>query len=80
VDPGNHVLDGVQIPHMGRDNFRGKGASHSKVQGDSAVICAKTAKPIEVPFGLWAWMGRGNHVLDEGPAVLRDLAMARTLP
>jgi len=27
VGPRNHVLDGVQIPHMGR----GKGASHCKV-------------------------------------------------
>jgi len=29
-----------------------------------------------MPFGLWAWMGRRNHVLDGGPAVLRDVAMA----
>ena len=31
VGPGNHVLDGVPDPHMGRGNFEGKGASHSKV-------------------------------------------------
>jgi len=31
------------------------------------VICAKTAEPIEMPFGLWAGMGQGNHVLDMGP-------------
>ena len=37
---------------------------------------AKTAAPIEMPFGLWARMGRWNHVLDGGPAVLRDVAMA----
>ena len=36
---------------------------------------AKTAKPIDMPFGLWAWMSRRNHVLDGGPAVLRDIAM-----
>ena len=30
------------------------------------MTCAKTAKPIEMPFGLWARMGRRNHVLDEG--------------
>jgi len=27
------------------------------------VICAKTAEPIEIPFGLWAGMGPRNHVL-----------------
>jgi len=27
-------------------------------------ICAKTAEPIEMPFGLWAQMGHRNHVLD----------------
>ena len=36
----------------------------------------KTAKPIEMPFGLWAWMGQRNHVLDGGPQVLKDVAMA----
>ena len=34
------------------------------------------AEPIEIPFGLWARMGARNHVLDEGPAVLRDVAIA----
>jgi len=36
---------------------------------------AKTAEPIEMPFGLRARMGRRNHVLDGGPEVLRDVAM-----
>ena len=27
----------------------------------------KTAKPIEIPFGLRTWVGPGNHVLDAGP-------------
>ena len=40
------------------------------------MIPAKTAAPIEMPFGLWARMGPRNHVLDGGPAVLRDVAMA----
>jgi len=26
------------------------------------VTCAKTAEPIEMPFGLWAWMGPRNRV------------------
>ena len=29
-----------------------------------------------MPFGLWARMDRRNHVLDGGPEVLRDVAMA----
>jgi len=29
-----------------------------------------------MPFGLWARIDRRNHVLDGGPAVLRDVAMA----
>ena len=37
------------------------------------VICAKTAEPIEMPFGLWARIGPGNHVLDGGS----DLPMER---
>jgi len=28
------------------------------------VICAKTAELIEMPFGLWVWIGLGNHKLD----------------
>jgi len=31
------------------------------------VSPAKTAVPIELPFGLRTWVGPGNHVLDEGP-------------
>jgi len=40
------------------------------------MSCAKTAEPINMPFGLWAWMGRRNHVLDGSPEVLRDVAIA----
>jgi len=43
------------------------------------VISVKTAEPIEMSFGFWAQMGRRNHVLDGGPAVLRDVAMATNL-
>jgi len=31
------------------------------------VSPAKTAAPIELPFGLRTWVSPGNHVLDEGP-------------
>jgi len=49
---------------MGRGSFEGGEEFHCKVYGHSAVICAKTAEPIEMPFGLWAQMGSRNHVLD----------------
>jgi len=40
------------------------------------VSPAKTAEPVETPFGLWAWMGPRNHVLYGSADVLRDIAMA----
>jgi len=40
------------------------------------VSPAKTAEPIEMPFGLWAGMGPRNHVLVGSPEMLRDVAMA----
>jgi len=40
------------------------------------VICAKTAELIEMPFGVLARMGPRNYVLDDGPDVLKDVAMA----
>jgi len=65
----------VRISH-GKGQFLAvKGAKHCKVQEDSAVICAKTAEPIEVPFPLWARMRPRNHVLDGGP----DFSMARAI-
>jgi len=67
---------GMQIPHGKGQFFWGKGASHCEVEGQCAVICAKTVEPIEMAFGLWAQMGPRNHVLDRGPQVLRDIAMA----
>jgi len=63
VGPRNNVLDGVHIPN-GTGNFEGEGPSHCKVYGHSAVICAKTAEPIQMPFGLWTRMGPSKHVLD----------------
>ena len=41
-------------------------------------MCAKKAEAIEMLFGLWARMGTRNHVLDGGPEMLRDVAMATT--
>ena len=42
--------------------MRGKVAFHCKVYRDTAVMCAKTAEPIEMPFGFWARMGARNRV------------------
>jgi len=58
---------GGQDHPMGTGNFEGKGAFHCKVQGHSAVICAKTAEPMEMPFRFSARMGPRNHVLDGVP-------------
>ena len=41
--------------------LREKGAAHCKVQGPSAVSCAETAQPIDLPFGLWAHSGGSNE-------------------
>ena len=58
--PRNHYLDGIQIPHeMGK--FLGEGIAHCKVQGLSAVSCAETAEPIDLPLGLWSRVGRRKH-------------------
>ena len=39
------------------------------------MSCAEAAEPIDLLFGLWTRMGPSYHVLDGGPAVLRDVAM-----
>jgi len=44
--------------------FWGKVAAHFKVWGRLTVNPARTAEPIEMPFGLWTRMGRRNSVLD----------------
>jgi len=41
------------------------------------VSPAKTAEPIELPFGLWTWFGRKNHVLDFRPDPLWEGALLR---
>jgi len=52
---------------MGRGNFERERAVPFK---SIATVCGyqcKTAEPIEMPFGLWAWMGSRNRMLDGGP-------------
>jgi len=67
VGQRNRVLDGVADPHGKGVVLRQEGATHCKVYGRSAVSCAKTAEPIEMPFGSLARMGPKNHVLGEYP-------------
>jgi len=31
------------------------------------IVCAKTAEPTRMPFGLWVWMVQRNHKLHGGP-------------
>jgi len=33
---------------------------------DTVMSCAKTAEPIDMPFGLWTQVGSWKHVLDGG--------------
>jgi len=46
---------------VARDNFEGEGAPIVKYRSLSAVTCAKTAEPIDVPFGLWTRIGRKKY-------------------
>jgi len=54
------VLDrGPGLP-CERAILRRKGAARCKVWGLSAVICAITAEPIEMPFRVWTRVGQGS--------------------
>ena len=64
VGPRKHCITWGLDPPWEWGILRGKWATHCKVQGHSAVICAKTAQPIEIPFSLGASMGRRNRVLE----------------
>jgi len=66
----------VQIPHGKGQFLGGKGRPIVKYRDSLRSSVQKKAKPIEMLFGLWAWMGRRNRVLDGGPEVLRDVATA----
>jgi len=71
------VLDGGPDPPMRIGNFEGrKGHPFVKYRNTLCGELCKTAEPTQTPFGLWARMGQRNRVIDEGPAVLRDVSMA----
>jgi len=61
----NHELHGFQILPWEGAILRGE--TGEPLLGHPAVICANTAEPIEVAFGLWARMRPRHHVLDGGP-------------
>ena len=50
---------GPDLP-MGRSNFEERRADYGKVYGHSAVSCAKTAVPTEMPFGLYGLWVQGS--------------------
>jgi len=58
----NHILHEVQMLTWEGAILRGNRQTIVKYR-HFAVICAKTAELIEVPFGLWTRMGREHHVL-----------------
>jgi len=77
VGPGNHVSDGGPHPPWEEAILRGGKVRLIVKYRDTMPSCAqKPAEPIEMPFGFWARMGRKNIVLDGGPEVLRNVAMA----
>ena len=53
VGPRNHVLDGGQHLPIVRGNFEGEKGRPIVKYRHSAVVCAKTAESIDLPFGLW---------------------------
>ena len=48
---------------MGRDNFKGEKGRPVVKYSDSAVSCAKTAEPIEMPNALCTRVDPRKHVL-----------------
>ena len=54
----------------------GRWMEHTNVK-HTVARRAKTAEPIEVPFGLWTWVGPGNHVLDGDPDPACERAILR---
>jgi len=67
VGPRKYVLDGGRDTPCAREILRVKGASHCKAYWPFAVSYPKkTAEPIEIPFGIWTWVGPRKLVLDIG--------------
>jgi len=60
----NHVLDGDPDPPWEGAILRERHAMRYLM---TLLFCAKTAEPIEMPSGLWTWMGSRKHILDGSP-------------
>ena len=75
VGPGNHVTD--DLP-MGRGNFEGEWHPIVKYRDTLQSSVQKQLNQFRCVWvvGLWALMSPRNHVLDGGPAVLRNVARA----
>ena len=57
----NHVLDGGPDAPCEGTIFREKDGRLG-MPDDTAVSCAKMAETIEMPFGLWTWVGPRKQV------------------
>jgi len=68
---------GSRSPHGKGQIFWGDGRPIVKYR-DTLRSSVQRRLNIGMPFGLWARMGRRNHVLDGGPKVLRAVAIATT--
>jgi len=77
VGKRNHVLDGAPML-QGRGNFWGL-STQLKSTGalQRCTRYAKTAEPIEMPFGLLTLVGPRKHVLDEGQGRTNSFAIAK---
>jgi len=65
VDIENHVLDGVQV-HPSAEAFLGiwgqeEPIVHVSIGIFCCELCARSAEPIDLPFGLWTRVGRRKH-------------------
>ena len=57
---GNHVLDGVQIPH-GKGQFCEKGVPVVKYRDFLSCAVQNAVWPIDLPFWSWTRVGRRKH-------------------
>ena len=60
MGPGNHVLDGGLDTSL-EGAILGKRSAHCTYGVFFAMSSAKTAEPIDLPFGLWTLVGRRKH-------------------
>jgi len=75
VDPKNHALDGVHIPHGNRQFLQGKGRTIVKYRDTLRSSVHKWLNRSRCSLGCGLGWAQGI-VLDGGPEVLRNVAMA----